>query len=71
VGVWRRAGEAIFFFRSKLTLPEGEGAGLQNESWQDESASEAFTPALILFIALPEEKDNPEPGVVPLDLSIP
>ena len=31
--------------------------------WQDESASEAFTPALILFIALPEVKDNSlEPG---------
>jgi len=55
-------GKAIFFFRSKLTLPEGEGTGLQNESWQDESASKAFTRALILFIALPEGKDNPEPG---------
>jgi hypothetical protein len=28
----------------------------------------AFTPAVILFIALPESKDNIDPGVVPLDL---
>jgi hypothetical protein len=28
----------------------------------------AFTPAVILFIALPEAKDNSAPGVIPLDL---
>jgi len=28
----------------------------------------AFTPAVILFIALPEAKDNIEPGVIALDL---
>jgi hypothetical protein len=28
----------------------------------------AFTPAVILFIALPEAKDNIDPGVIPLDL---
>jgi hypothetical protein len=29
---------------------------------------QAFTPALILFIALPETKDNCQPVVIPLDL---
>jgi hypothetical protein len=28
---------------------------------------QAFTPALILFIALPEAKDKPDSGVIPLD----
>jgi len=42
-------------------------AGPQIETWQGRSAA-AFTPAVILFIALPEEKDNVDPGVVPLAL---
>ena len=36
-------------------------AGPQIETWQRRSAA-AFTPAVILFIALPEAKDNVEPG---------
>ena len=36
-------------------------AGPQIETWQGRSAA-AFTPAVILFIALPEAKDNIEPG---------
>ena len=41
-------------------------AGPQIETWQGRSAA-AFTPAVILFIALPEAKDNIDPGVIPLD----
>jgi hypothetical protein len=33
----------------------------QIETWQRRSAA-AFTPAVILFIALPETKDNIDPG---------
>jgi hypothetical protein len=36
-------------------------AGPQIETWQRRSAA-AFTPAVILFIALPELEDKPEPG---------
>jgi hypothetical protein len=42
-------------------------AGPQIETWQGRSAA-AFTPAVILFIALPEEKDNLDPGGIPLAL---
>jgi len=34
----------------------------QIESFPGESQRRAFTPAVILFIALPETQDNPEPG---------
>ena len=36
-------------------------AGPQIETWQGRSVA-AFTPAVILFIALPEAKDNIDPG---------
>ena len=36
-------------------------AAPQIETWQGRSAA-AFTPAVILFIALPEAEDNIEPG---------
>jgi hypothetical protein len=36
-------------------------AGPQIETWQGRSAA-AFTPAVILFIALPEGEGNTEPG---------
>jgi len=36
-------------------------AGPQIETWQGRSAA-AFTPAVIIFIALPEAKDNIGPG---------
>ena len=53
---------AVFFFRSKLILPEGEGPASQIETWQGDGQRRAFTPAVILFIALPEAKDNIDPG---------
>jgi hypothetical protein len=36
-------------------------AGPPIESWQGRSAA-AFTPVVIIFIALPEAKDNIDPG---------
>jgi hypothetical protein len=36
-------------------------AGLRSKLWQGRSAA-AFTPAVILFIAVPEVKDNIDPG---------
>jgi hypothetical protein len=54
--------KAVFFlFRSKLTLPEGEGPASRSEL-SENGQRRAFTPAVILFIALPEEKDNIDPG---------
>ncbi len=41
-------------------------AGPQIETWQGRSAA-AFTPAVIIFIALPEVKDNIDLRVIPLD----
>jgi CheY-like chemotaxis protein len=52
---------AVFFFRSKLTLPEGEGPASRSKLGSD-GQRRAFTPAVILFIALPEAKDNIDPG---------
>jgi hypothetical protein len=46
----------VFIFPLKLTLPEGEGPVAGNRQRL------AFTPAVILFIALPEAKDNIDPG---------
>ena len=42
-------------------------AGPQIETWQGRSAA-AFTPAVIIFIALPLGKRQHRPGVIPLDL---
>ena len=46
----------VFFFRSTL-LPEGEGSRASIIG-----SAQAPTPPVILFIALPEPKDKPEPG---------
>ena len=54
--------EAVFFFHLKLNLPEGEGLSVRSELWQEDGQRRAFTPVLILFIALPETKDNTDPG---------
>jgi len=52
--------KAVFFFRSTLTLPEGEGQA-RDRTWQD-ARRQALTPAVILFIALPESQDKGDPG---------
>ena len=60
--------KGVFFFRSELTLPEGEGPASRSKTLAENGHRRAFTPAVILFIALPEAKDNIDPGVIPLDL---
>ena len=54
--------KAVFFFRSNLTLPEGEAPASRSELFAENGQRRAFTPTVILFIALPEAKDNIEPG---------
>jgi hypothetical protein len=49
----------LFSFETDFT--GGVKAGPQIEIWQGRSAA-AFTPAVIIFIALPEAKDNIDPG---------
>jgi hypothetical protein len=48
-------------FSFELTLLGGVKAGPQIEAWQGRSAA-AFTPAVIIFIAVPEARDNIDPG---------
>jgi hypothetical protein len=52
---------AIFFFRSRLILPEGEGRLADRNLAATVSGGSSRQP-LILFIALPEAKDNADPG---------
>jgi len=54
--------KAVFFFRPKLTLLEGEGPTSGSKLLQGAGQRWASTPAVILFIALPEAKDNADPG---------
>ena len=56
---WHR--EAVFFFSFETDFAGRVKAGLRSKLWQGRSAA-AFTPAVILFIALPEAEDNIEPG---------
>jgi hypothetical protein len=60
LGVGRQ--EAVFFSRLKLNLPEGEGLSGRSKTLAEDGQRQAFTPVLILFIALPEAKDNSDPG---------
>ena len=57
----RRALESSILFSFETDFTGRVKAGPQIETWQGRSAA-AFTPAVILFIALPEAKDNIEPG---------
>jgi hypothetical protein len=52
-------GGILFSFETDFTWRVK--AGPQIETWQGRSAA-AFTPAVIIFIALPEAKDNIDPG---------
>ena len=54
--------KAVFFFSFELTLPEGEGPASGSKTLAETGHRWAFTPTVILFIALPEVKDNIEPG---------
>ena len=53
--------KAVFYFSFETDFTGRVKAGPQIETWQGRSAA-AFTPAVILFIALPEAKDNIDPG---------
>jgi len=57
----RRALETSILFSFETDFTGRVKAGPQIETWQGRSAA-AFTPAVIIFIALPEAKDNAEPG---------
>jgi hypothetical protein len=63
LGVWARdrLRIAVFCFSFETDFTGRVKAGPQIETWQGRSAA-AFTPAVILFIALPEVKDNIDPG---------
>jgi hypothetical protein len=58
---WRAAGQSCILFSFETDLTGRVKAGPQIEIWQGRSAA-AFTPAVIIFIALPEPKDNIDPG---------
>src|ERR1022692_4200475 len=58
--------KAVFSFIRDCLYQEGEGRSPE-QSWQGEPAA-GFMPAVILFIALPEAKNNIDPGVIPLGL---
>jgi len=57
----RRVTESSILFSFETDFTGRVKAGPQIETWQGRSAA-AFTPAVILFIALPEAEDNIEPG---------
>ncbi len=61
-GGWRQTGRGGILFSFELTLPEGEGPASRSKLWQRTVMGGPSTPAVILFIALPEAKDNIEPG---------
>jgi hypothetical protein len=52
--------KAVFFFRSTLTNQEGEGQ--PRDRTRRDGLRLAFTPAVVLFIALPETENNTDPG---------
>jgi hypothetical protein len=57
----RRVTESSILFSFETDFAGRVKAGPQIETWQGRSAA-AFTPAVILFIALPEAEDKIEPG---------
>jgi len=60
IGSYAGGRKGVFFFRSTLTYKEGDGQP-RDSTWQDGLRS-AFTPAVVLFIALPETEDKTDPG---------
>jgi hypothetical protein len=61
--VWgsRRPTESSILFLFETDFTGRVKAEPQIETWQGRSAA-AFTPAVILFIALPEAEDKADPG---------
>jgi hypothetical protein len=60
-GRLRRRSESSILFSFETDFTGRVKAGPQIETWQRRSAA-AFTPAVILFIALPEAEDKADPG---------
>ncbi len=59
----RRPTKSSILFSFETDFAEGcEGQASRSKLWQGTGQRRAFTPAVILFIALPEAKDNIEPG---------
>jgi hypothetical protein len=52
--------ECSILFRSTLTYQEGEGQ--PHDRTRQDGLRLAFTPAVVLFIALPETENNTDPG---------
>ena len=50
----------VFFFRSTLTYQEGEGQ--PRDRTRQDGLRRAFTPAVVLFVALPETENKTDPG---------
>jgi hypothetical protein len=61
VGGSLRPTESSILFSFETDFTGRVKAGPQIEAWQGRSAA-AFTPAVILFIALPEAEDKADPG---------
>ena len=57
----RPKSESSILFSFETDFTGRVKAGLRSKLWQGRSAA-AFTPAVILFIALAEAKDNVDPG---------
>jgi hypothetical protein len=60
-GLRRRSESSILFLSFETDFAGRVKASPQIETWQRRSAA-AFTPAVILFIALPEAEDKLDPG---------
>ena len=58
----RQKRESSILFSFGIDFTGRVKAGQQIETLAGDGHRRAFTPAVILFIALPEEKDNSEPG---------
>jgi hypothetical protein len=54
-------GKGSILFSFEADLPEGEGPSTRSKLGRD-GQRQAFMPAVILFIALPEAEDKIDPG---------
>ena len=54
--------QSSILFSFDTDLPEGEGPASRSELREKDGQRQAFTPAVILFIALPEPEDKSDPG---------
>ena len=59
-GLYSGKQKAVFFSRSTPTCREGEGQA--RDRTRQDGLHPAFTPAVVLFIALPEAENKTDPG---------